>query len=147
VHAADILSSEFNSIEKLTQQTKESLSDVPEIGPAMAESIHEFFHKPENKKLVDRLKDADIKMTQTKNSDNGKLSGKRVVLTGALSSFSRDEVAQLIKDEGGRVTSSISEAVDFVIVGENPGSKYDKAKKLGIKLINEEEFKKIIRKG
>ena len=86
-------------------------------------------------------------MTQTKNSDNGKLSGKRVVLTGALSSFSRDEVAQLIKDEGGRVTSSISEAVDFVIVGENPGSKYDKAKKLGIKLINEEEFKKIIRKG
>jgi len=144
VHAADILASKFNSIEKLSQQTIESLSEIPEIGPIMAESIYEFFHNAENKKLIKRLKDAGLKMTQAKKAGKGKLAGKKFVLTGGLSSFSRDKAQQLIKDEGGRVMSSVSKAVDFVVVGENPGSKYDKARKLNLKLINENEFKKLI---
>lgn len=147
VHAADILASEFNSIRNLSQQTAESLSDIPEIGPIMAESIYEFFHNSENKKLTKRLKDAGVKLSQVKKIGKGKLAGKRFVLTGGLSSFSRNDAQQLIKDEGGRVVSSVSKAVDFVLVGESPGSKYDKAKKLNLKMIDEKEFKKIIGKG
>ncbi len=144
VHAADILALEFNSIEKLSRQTVESLSDIQEIGPIMTESIYEFFHSPDNKKLIKRLKDAGVKMARVKREKRGKLAGKRFLLTGSLSSFSRNEAQQLIKDEGGRVTSSVSKAVDFVLVGENPGSKYDKAKKLNLKFIDEKAFKKMV---
>jgi len=144
VHAADILALEFNSIEKLSRQTVESLSDIQEIGPIMAESIYEFFHSPDNKKLIKRLKDAGVKMARVKREKRGKLAGKRFLLTGSLSSFYRNEAQQLIKDEGGRVTSSVSKAVDFVLVGESPGSKYDKAKKLNLKFIDEKEFKKMV---
>lgn len=146
VHAADILASEFNSIDKICEQDAESLSNISEIGPVMAESIYEFFHNPENNKLVKRLKSAGVKTTQAKRTDKGRLAGKKIVLTGTLSSFSRDEAEELIKNEGARISSSVSERVDFVIAGENPGSKYDKAKKLNLKIIDETEFKKLIGK-
>ncbi|MFH0731327.1 MAG: NAD-dependent DNA ligase LigA [Candidatus Omnitrophota bacterium] len=146
VHAAELLASEFNSIEKLSVQTIESLSEIPEIGPVMAESICDFFNNPLNKKLIKRLIDAGVKMTQQKKAKTGKLAGKRFVLTGTLSSFSREEAQQMIKDHGGRVISSVSEAVDFVIAGVNPGSKYSKAKGLGVRIINEEEFINMLKK-
>ena len=142
-HAAWILASEFNSIDKLAQQAKEALSELCEIGPVVAQAIYEFFHNPANKKLIERLKNSGIKTMQAKKADKGRFSGKKFVLTGALSSFSRDEAEQLIRNEGGSVTSSVSETVDFVLAGENSGSKYDKAKKLNLKIINEEEFKKM----
>lgn len=144
VHAAEILSSEFNSIERIAQQSAESLSNISEIGPTMAESIYSFFHNTENKALIKRLKTAEINMTEEKRTHKGKLTGKRFVLTGTLSSFSRNEAEGLIKDEGGKVSSSVSKVIDFVLVGESSGSKYDKAKKLNLKLINEQEFKKMV---
>ena len=143
-HSADILASEFNSIEKLGQQTTEALSSIHEIGPVMAQSIYEFSKEPENKKLLKRLKNSGVKMEQAKRKTSGRLLGKRFILTGILSSLSRNEAEQLIKDEGGQITSSVSKAVDFVIAGESPGSKYDKAKKLNLRIIDESGFKKLI---
>ncbi len=143
-HSAEILASEFNSIEKITEQTAQSLSETPELGPVMAESIYEFFHNPENKKLLKKLKDAGVKMAPVKKVTSGRLLGKRFVITGTLNSYSRSEAQQLIKAQGGGVTSSVSETVDFVLAGENPGSKYEKAKKLNVKIIDENELKKMI---
>ena len=144
-HLAGVLAKHFESIDTLARQSIEDLTPVHEIGPIVAESIYNFFHNPRNLEVLHRLKqggvvfpveEAVVKQTP--------LTGKTFVLTGALDSLTRAEVRKLIEDKGGRVSSSVSAKTDFVIVGTDPGSKYDDSVRLGIKTLNEEEFKELI---
>ncbi len=144
-HLARVLAKRFRSIDNLARQTIEDLTQVHEIGPIVAESIHNFFHNPKNLKVLEKLRRGGVKFpVEEAEVKETPLSGKTFVLTGGLDSFTRDEARRLIEDMGGRVSSSVSKETDFVIVGKDPGSKYDSALKLGIKALNEEEFKKMI---
>lgn len=144
-HAAWVLANHFGSIEKLEAATIEDLTRIGEIGPVMAESIYNFFKARENFKILKKLKEAGIKVSQAKKKElGGKLEGKTIVLTGTLKYFTRLEAEELIRRLGGNPASSVSKNTDFVIIGEEPGSKLNKAKALGVKTITEEGFKKIV---
>ncbi len=146
-HLASVLVREYRSIDNLARQSIEDLSSTFEIGPIVAESIYNFFHDRKNLKVLEKLKKAGVKFPETKiKTQPTPLSGKTFVLTGGLDSFTRDEAKRIIEEMGGRVSSSVSKKTDFVIVGRDPGSKLTDARKLGIKTINEEEFKELIGK-
>lgn len=139
--AAKKLAEHFGSLDALMNASEENITSVPEIGPAIAKSVINFFANPGNRHVIERLKAHGIQTEMEKRfiKDNF-FSGKTFVLTGALSSMSRDEAAQKIFTLGGKVTSSVSTKTDYVIAGESPGSKMEKARKLGINILNEEEF-------
>ncbi len=141
-YAAQLLASKYSSIDELAKASEEELKEIDGLGDKSAESIVTFFATEENQKLIERLKDIGVK---TKQERKGwlPLQGKKFVFTGGLS-ISRPEASDLIKQKGGIVASSVGKDIDYVVVGENPGSKYNKAKKLNLKIINEEEFKKIV---
>ncbi|MGQ0763780.1 MAG: NAD-dependent DNA ligase LigA [Acidobacteriota bacterium] len=144
---AGILARELASLEKLAQATVEELDAVHEIGLTMAESIHDWFADPGNARLCERLRDAGVR---TEIEDAARplaaqtLAGKIFVLTGTLPNLSRDEATTQIEARGGRVTSSVSKKTDFVLAGAEPGSKLDKADQLGVKVIDETEFRKLL---
>jgi DNA ligase (NAD+) len=145
---AGILAREFGSLEKLAKATVEELDAVHEIGLTMAESIHDWFADPGNARLCERLRDAGVRTEIEKAaqpSEAQTLAGKTFVLTGTLPDMSRDEATELIEARGGRVTSSVSKKTDFVLAGAEPGSKLDKANQLGVKVIDESEFRKLIK--
>ena len=146
-HLANVLASEFKSIDNLKTKSVEELTEVNEIGPIVAESIYNFFHDEKNLKVLDKLKKGGVVFPALKvKKKKTPLSGKTFVLTGGLESLNRDEAKKIIEGLGGRVSSSVSKKTDFVVVGIEPGSKLDKAKSLGIKTINENEFRKLIGK-
>jgi DNA ligase (NAD+) len=144
---AKILSNQFRSIENLATATVEQLDDIPEIGLAVAESVHNWFHDERNLDLVHRLRDSGVKL-DVDESTSAKLDenfvGKTFVLTGKLEQFTRDEAAKLIEDRGGRVSSSVSKKTDFVVAGSDAGSKLTKAEALGVAVLSEDEFKAMI---
>jgi DNA ligase (NAD+) len=145
---AGILAREFASLEKLAQATVEELDAVHEIGLTMAESIHDWFADPGNARLCERLRDAGVRTEIEKAarpSAAQTLAGKIFVLTGTLPNMSRDEATAQIEARGGRVTSSVSKKTDFVLAGAEPGSKLDKANQLGVKVIDETEFRKLLK--
>jgi DNA ligase (NAD+) len=126
---------------------QERLTGVREIGPKIASSIIAYFRDPENIDIVRRLKSAGIKMTgETKVQDSGNtLNGKVIVISGVFTRHSRDEYKELIEKNGGKNSSSISGSTSFILAGDNMGpSKREKAEELGIKILTEEEFLKII---
>jgi len=143
IHAAGILAERFKSIDKLKEATFEELASIEGIGPIMAKSIVNFFREKKNLEVLEKLRRAGVKMEEEEKKE-GVLAGKTFVFTGALSKYSRHEAQEKVIALGGKVSSSVSRNTDYVVVGENPGSKYEKAKKLGIKIINEEEFLKMI---
>jgi DNA ligase (NAD+) len=144
-HLAGVLAKNFKSIDNLAKKSIEDMTEVHEIGPIVAESIYNFFHNPKNLKILEKLKKGGVKFPAEKVvAKETPFSGKTFVLTGGLDSFARDEARKIIEDMGGRVTSSVSKKTDFVVVGKDPGSKYDKALKLKVKTLDEEEFKKLI---
>ncbi len=143
-HLSRVLAERFKKLENLYDVTEEELLQVPEIGPEVAKSIVEFFRSPENRKVIEKLLKNGIKPRPVSEEEKP-LSGKVFVFTGALSSMTREEAKRLVEERGGKVASSVSRKVDYVVVGESPGSKLDKAKKLGIKTMNEEEFLKLVR--
>jgi DNA ligase (NAD+) len=146
-HLAGVLAKNFKSIDNLAKQTVDDLTQVYEIGPIVAQSIYNFFHNPKNLKVLEKLKKGGVKFPVEKvKVKETPFSGKTFVLTGGLDSFTRDEATKIIEEMGGRISSSVSKKTDFVVVGKDPGSKYDNALKLGVKTINEEEFKKVIGK-
>ena len=142
-HIADVLAKRFRSTDKLSEQDIESLTQVQEIGPVVAESIRDFFGNPASKKVLDKLKRAGVKMEESAHQASSKLTGRLFVFTGELKNYSRTDAEQLVRDLGGSVSSTVSKKTDFVVAGEAPGSKYDKAKKMGVKMIDEKEFEKI----
>ena len=116
----------------------------PDIGPVVAQSIYNWFHNNDNLGLLNRLESVNIKLKKTAASKQS-LAGKTFVLTGVLEKFSRDEAKSRLRALGGDISSSVSKNTDFVVAGNEPGSKYDKAVKLGVKIINEQEFLKILK--
>ena len=144
-HLAGVVAKSFKSIDNLARQTIEDLSRIYEIGPIVAQSIYNFFHNPKNLKVLEKLKKGGVKFPAEKIEEReAPLSGKTFVLTGGLDSFTRTEARKLIEDKGGRVASSVSNKTDFVIAGKDPGSKYDNALRLGIRILDEAEFKTMI---
>ena len=144
--AAIVLAQQFGSVQRLVEASEERLRQIPEVGPVMAASIVQAFRQPAMKKLIEKLRGVGVKLTEEVVEGPKPLAGLTLVLTGELSGFSRAEAEALIRRLGGRTTSSVSKQADYVVVGENPGSKYDKAKALGVKLIDEAQFKKLIGK-
>lgn len=139
--AAKILAQEFKSMDRLSKATIDELISIPEIGPKMAESILTFFNEKKNLDFIERLKKAGVKMEmEEKLPTSEKLHGKTFVITGSLEGFSRKVAQGKIEDLGGKVSSSVSKKTDYVVVGTDPGSKYDKAKELGVTILNEKEF-------
>ncbi len=144
IKAARILASAFQTMDKLMSASFEDLESLEEIGPVIAESIVNFLKNRENIKVIENLKANGVKMKlMNKVRVETLLSGKIFVLTGALKDYTRERAQKLIESLGGRVTSSVSSKTDYVVYGENPGSKFEKAKALGVKLINEEKFRKM----
>ncbi len=145
IHAARLLAERFKSMDELKNADFDKLAGIEGIGPITAESIVDFFKNPRNLELIERLKKAGLKMEkEEKKIEKLPLQGKTFVFTGALKNFTRDEASEIVISLGGKVSSSVSKNTDFVVVGEDPGSKYRKAIELGVKTINEEEFMKLI---
>jgi DNA ligase (NAD+) len=144
-HLAGVVAKSFKSIDNLARQTIEDLARIYEIGPIVAQSIYNFFHNPKNLKVLEKLKKGGVKFPAEKiEKRETSLSGKTFVLTGGLDSFTRTEARKLIEDMGGRVASSVSNKTDFVIAGKDPGSKYGNALRLGVRILDENEFKTMI---
>lgn len=145
-HIAKTLAMNFKNLDELEGVKKEQLQTIEGIGPEIAESIYNFFNTQENKILLKRLKRYINLSNPYEKASSGPLKGKRFVFTGGLSSISRDQAKQLVEQNGGSVTESVSSKVDYVVVGEQPGSKLDKARSLGLKILSEQEFIKLIGK-
>jgi len=145
VRSAWILASRFKSLDRLAKADIEELQAIDEIGPVMAESIFNFFRTDENKKIIEKLKHSGVN-TREKDvgSSLGNIEGKTFVVTGSLENFSRHQIEELIRRSGGNASSSVSKNTDYLIAGKDPGSKFEKAKALGVKIINEKEFERLI---
>jgi DNA ligase (NAD+) len=141
---AQFLAEHFGSMEELEKAGVEELQNVNEVGPRIAESIVEFFSIAANRKLVKRLREAGLTLTGQKKQRGTKLAGKTFVLTGTLAHFTRDEAKKMIEDAGGKVTGSVSKKTDYVVAGADAGSKLDKAKDLGVQVIDEKEMQSIV---
>ncbi len=144
---AQILAKHFGSIERLQNASQEELEQVDEVGPKLAESIYRFLKQPENRELIERLEAAGLPMK----SDDfvppeaaQVFEGKTFVLTGTLEGMTREEATSLIEHRGGRVSSSISKKTNFVLVGRDAGSKLDKARKLGVQILDEQQFRTML---
>ena len=128
---------------------REELQNIPDIGPVVAQSIYDWFQRPYNKKLLEKFEGAGIKIIEEKparpDGHSGRLAEKTFVLTGALKTLGRDEAKDKIRELGGDVSSSVSKNTDYVVAGSEPGSKYEEAKKLGIRVIKEKEFLKMLK--
>jgi len=143
-YAAQILASKYNSLDEISKTSPEELKEIDGLGDKTAEAIGNFFATEENRELIKRLKDIGVK-TKEKIKPNLPLQGKKFVFTGGLSTLSRPEASDFIKQKGGIVVSSVGKDINYVIVGDRPGSKYEKAKKLGLNIIDEEEFIALIK--
>ena len=137
---AVVLAKKYGRLEKIISASEEELQNIQDIGPVVAKSIHEWFQKPFNRKLLEKFEELGLNIEKTEITKSNKLGGKTFVVTGTLSSMSREEAKEKIREMGGDVSSSVSKNTDYVVAGEEPGSKYDKAKELGVKIINEDEF-------
>src|SRR6266567_5885733 len=144
---AQILARHFGSIERLQQASQEELERVYEVGPKLAESIYQFFRQRENRALIERLRRAGLPMAADIVEEPKAahvLAGKTIVLTGTLETMTRDEATALIEERGGRVTASVSKKTGFVVAGRDAGSKLEKAQKLGIEILNEQQFRAML---
>ncbi|OGY84444.1 MAG: hypothetical protein A3F54_00705 [Candidatus Kerfeldbacteria bacterium RIFCSPHIGHO2_12_FULL_48_17] len=135
------LAGAFGTLTAVSQASEAALNEVEDVGGVVAKSIVEYFSDEHNKKLVTDLVAAGVKVAKEKVvARAGKLTGKTFVITGTLASMSRDEAKEKIRAAGGKVAGSVSQATSYVVAGAEPGSKYEKAKKLGVKILNEKDF-------
>ena len=129
-------------MEALLAADRDRLEQVEGIGPTLAESVREFFDAPENRAVVERLSAHGVDMTARRRAPaSGPLAGKTFVVTGTLESLSRSEATRAIESRGGRVTGSVSKKTDYVVAGEKPGTKLDRARELGVAVLDEEAFR------
>lgn len=139
---AKFLSEHFGSMDALMNASVESLQEVDEVGPRIANSIQEFFAEPRNRDLVKRLSKY-LNFKGEKKQRGTALAGKTFVITGTLANYSREAAKKLVEDAGGKVSSAVSKKTDYVIAGEDPGSKLDKARELGVQVIDEKEMEQL----
>lgn len=145
--AAKLLAKRFNTIENIENASVEEISSIEGLGTVIGESVVSYFSLSETKELIENLKNSGIKMTssqsETEETKERKLKGTTVVLTGTLKNHTRTEMTEIIEKLGGKVVSSVSKKTSFVLAGEDPGSKLEKAKNLGIKILDEKDFDSI----
>jgi DNA ligase (NAD+) len=141
---AEILAEHFGSMDAVRKAAIEELTEIDQIGPVLAKSICQYFRDSDNLKVVDKLIAAGINPRQKKTKQSDSLAGRTFVVTGTLENFSRAEIEKTIKQNGGKVSSSVSKKTDFVLAGKEAGSKLDKAQQLGVKVISEKQFLKMI---
>ena len=146
-NVARILAAEFGRMDKLSQATEEQLAAVHAIGPQIAASVALFFQQPENRRLITALQEAGVKLEEESAAGPKPLLGKVFVLTGGLKKMSRDEAKTAIQRLGGRLASSVSKKTDYVVVGKDPGSKFEDARRLGITTLAEAEFTALLRQS
>jgi DNA ligase (NAD+) len=140
-----LLAEHFSSLQKLADATAEQLEEVPEVGPKVARSVADFFSEPANRKLIQRLKQEGLNMTEKRAApEDTRFAGMTFVFTGALVRRSRDEGGAEVVRHGGKVTNSVSKLTSYVVVGADPGSKFEKARSLGVPVLNEEEFENLL---
>ena len=144
--AAYTLAQKYMTIEKLMEAKADDFEEIHEIGNVMAESLKNFFNQPSTKKLIGKFKKAGLNMKEPRGEvKNDKFAGKKFVFTGELAGISRSLARELIKKMGGDVVSSVSKNTDFVVAGENPGSKYNQALQWGVKVLNQQEFQAMMK--
>ncbi|HLV09306.1 MAG TPA: NAD-dependent DNA ligase LigA, partial [Halanaerobiales bacterium] len=144
---ARVLARVYHSVDRLAEADYQELIEIDEIGPIIAESIVNFFNVEHNQRVIDKLKEAGVKLSadeKERMESAGKLEGKRFVFTGKLENHSRNQVREMVLAAGGKVSSSVSKNTDYLVAGEDPGSKYDKARNAGVNIITEEEFLRLI---
>ncbi|MCX5750160.1 MAG: NAD-dependent DNA ligase LigA [Candidatus Saganbacteria bacterium] len=144
-HIATILAQYYPAIEKVMNTSEDDLSKINAIGPKIAASITHFFKQKGNHHLIEKLNAAGVTLKSKESSGPKPLQGKQFVFTGGLKNYSRPDAEELVRGLGGNASSSVSKKTDYVVAGEDPGSKYDKAKKLGVTILTEEEFTKLIK--
>jgi DNA ligase (NAD+) len=144
-HVARVLAEKYRSLDTLESAAEDDIRETPGIGPEIAASVAEFFGQERNRAVLRKIRQAGVLIEAMPEEKRGRpLAGKTFVFTGELSGFKRSEALELVTNLGGRAASSVSKATDYVVVGENPGSKYDDARRLGVAVLDEAEFKKII---
>ncbi|GAB4339225.1 MAG: NAD-dependent DNA ligase LigA [Phototrophicales bacterium] len=142
---ANLLADQFRSIDALMAATPEDITQIEGIGPIIAQNVVDWFNDTHHQRILNKMRDAGVNMQATERVRAGdQLTGKTFVLTGTLPTMSRDEAKALIEAHGGKVTSSVSKKTDFVVVGDSPGSKADKAAQLGIPMISEDDLKAML---
>jgi DNA ligase (NAD+) len=144
IHASRELAQHFGSIDGLAKARVEELSAIPGIGEVLAHSIFDYFKDPNNLALIERLKKVGLKFEAVSVKGPQVLLGKTFVFTGELDHFTREEAQELVIRLGGQATSSVSRKTNYLVVGKDPGSKYERAKELGVPILTEEEFRKLI---
>ncbi len=146
-HAASLLADHLGSLDKVMQATIDELTAIPEIGPRTAEGIVDFFAQPRNQEMIRDLLASGVTAAEAKAAVDQSLADKRFVLTGTLATMTRSEATAAIKERGGEVSSSVSGRTDYVVMGENPGSKAAKARELGVTILSEDEFRALLADG
>jgi DNA ligase (NAD+) len=143
--AAELLADHFGSIDAIASASLEDLESVAAIGPKIAESVYEYFHDDQNLALVEKLRKAGVKLAgQAKAGREGPLKGLTIVVTGSLARWSRNEIEALIKRQGGAIGSNVTKKTDFVVAGENPGSKLAKAEEYKVRVLDEDGFEAVL---
>ena len=148
VSAARALAARFESLDALAAAGAEELAEIEGIGSVVAQSVIDFFADRRNRGTIERLRDSGVNMHRRREPSvvsGGPLAGRTVVLTGKLAGYTRDEAAKIIERVGGKVASSVSSKTDYVLVGDEPGSKLEKARRLGVRVIDEPEFERLVR--
>ena len=129
----------------LENLTLEQMLNIDGFGEKMAQSIYDWFQQEENLKYLDKLHSVGVQLDPTNLSSSGELNGKGFVVTGTLENYTRDQAKQVIKEKGGKILSSVSKNTDYLVVGESPGSKLKKAQDLGVAILDESAFEKLLR--
>ena len=146
-HMAEVLARELKSLEGFLRATEEDLLSIREIGPELAQSVVGFFGDQGNREVLRKLQKAGLSIVETAVDETAKLKGLTFLFTGAMESFTRDQARDLVESLGGRAASSMSKKVDYVVVGRDPGSKYERARELGITILTESQFKEMVERG
>ncbi len=143
------LADHYRDLDALNQTSLEDLENIPGIGPNIAQAIIDWFNRSSNQQVLQKIKESgvwpSVEMKTEADPEDLQLAGLVFVLTGKLSGYTRGEIKEIIQSSGGKVVGSVSSKTDYVLVGEDPGSKRDKAQELGIKIISEDEFNEMIK--
>jgi DNA ligase (NAD+) len=139
------IANNFETLKNIEKASIDDINKIPNIGPVVSRSVYDFFHDKTHLKFIEKFLTNGIKIKKIEKNTNGKFIGMTFVLTGTLPSLSRDQAKEMINKEGGKVSSSVSKNTNYLLAGENTGLKYDEAIKFGVKILDEEEFIKMLK--